>query len=244
MPEHILIIILLLLVAFFYASVGHGGASGYLAVFSLFGMAAADIKSSALILNVFVASVSFIQYYRSGHFKWKLFYPFIILSVPMAYLGTFIELDASLYKKILGICLLIAVIRVAGFLKPKKETEIKEVVLIPAILIGAVLGFVSGVIGIGGGIILSPLIILLHWGTLKQTSAVSALFIVVNSLAGIVGLWRQDTDFSPQLGIWVAVTVCGGALGAWWGSTKVHGKMLRNLLAGVLLFAALKLIFI
>ncbi len=244
MQEHILIILLLLVVAFFYASVGHGGASGYLAVFSLFGMAVADIKSSALILNVFVASASFFQYYRSGHFKWKLFYPFIILSIPMAYLGTFVELDPKLYKQILGVCLLIAVIRIAGFLKPKKETEIKEVALIPAILIGAVLGFVSGVIGIGGGIILSPLIILLHWGTLKQTSAVSSLFIVVNSIAGIIGLLRQDTVFNPQLGIWIAVTICGGFVGAWWGSKKVHGKMLRNLLAGVLLFAAIKLIFI
>src|ERR1700756_2058709 len=172
-----LILFLLFIVAFFYATVGHGGASGYIAMLTLLGISTSLIKPSALLLNIFVASVSYYHYYKSGYFKWRLFYPFAILSVPMAYAGSFIVLDPTWYKRILGFCLLIALLRIVGVFTKKENDEIKQVPLVTGLIIGAALGFLSGMIGIGGGIILSPIILLFNWGNLKETSAVSALFI-------------------------------------------------------------------
>lgn len=238
------ILFLLFIVAFFYSSVGHGGASGYIAVLSILGISAAIIKPSALLLNVFVAGIAFYQYYRNGHFRWKLFYPFAILSIPMAYLGSFIELDPTWYKRILGVCLLIAALRIIGAFNRKETIVPKELPLIAGLLIGAALGFISGMIGIGGGILLSPLILLFYWGNLKETSAVSALFIVVNSIAGMFGLWKQNITWHPQVYLWLGVAIIGGFLGAYWGSKRATNITLKNVLASVLFLAALKLIFI
>jgi uncharacterized membrane protein YfcA len=237
------ILLLLFLVAFFYSTVGHGGASGYIAVLTLIGISPLLIKPSALLLNIFVASISFYHYYKNGHFRWKLFYPFAILSIPMAYMGSFIVLDPTWYKRILGVCLLVAIFRILGLFN-RKEITIKELPLISGLLIGAALGFLSGMIGIGGGIILSPIILLFRWGNLKETSAVSALFIVVNSIAGMVGLSKQEISWPPQVFLWIIVAVIGGFLGAYWGSKKAENKTLKNVLAVVLSFAAFKLIFI
>jgi uncharacterized membrane protein YfcA len=238
------ILILLFIVAFFYSSVGHGGASGYIAVLSILGISATIIKPSALLLNVFVAGIAFYQYYRNGHFRWKLFYPFAILSMPMAYLGSFIELDPTWYKRILGVCLLIAALRIIGAFNRKETVSTKELPLLAGILIGAVLGFISGMIGIGGGILLSPIILLFYWGNLKETSAVSALFIVVNSIAGMIGLWQQNIVWPAQIYLWLGVAIAGGFLGAYWGSKRATNITLKNVLASVLFLAALKLIFI
>ncbi len=238
------ILILLFIVAFFYSSVGHGGASGYIAVLSILGISAVLIKPSALLLNIFVAGIAFYLYYRNGHFRWKLFYPFAILSIPMAYLGSFVDLDPTWYKRILGICLLVATLRIIGVFNRKETVVTRQLPLITGILIGVVLGFISGMIGIGGGILLSPLILLFNWGNLKETSAVSALFIVVNSIAGIVGLWKQNIVWHPQVYLWVGVAIAGGFLGSYWGSGKAINTTLKNVLASVLFLAALKLIFI
>ncbi len=162
----------------------------------------------------------------------------------MAYLGAFITITPALYKQILGICLIIAVLRIVGFFKQNDSGNIKQVPLVAGILIGAILGFISGMIGIGGGIILSPLILLFSWGNLKETAAVSALFIVVNSLAGILGFLKQDVSIPSELFMWLSVAVVGGFLGAYWGSKRAENKMLKNVLAAVLLLAAVKLIFI
>lgn len=244
MIELAVILLIFLIVSFLYSSVGHGGASGYIAMLSILGMSSAIIRPSALVLNVFVASISFYQYYRAGYFRWKLFYPFALLSVPMAFLGSFVELDAIWYKRIVGICLLLAVLHIVGIFKPKDETTTKQLPFIAPILIGAGLGFLSGMIGIGGGIILSPIILIFGWGNLKESAAVSALFIIVNSVAGILGLWNQHIIWPPQMLAWIVVVIIGGFLGAWWGSKKADHKMLKNVLATVLFFAALKLIFI
>lgn len=244
MAELAVLLLLFLVVSFLYSSIGHGGASGYIAMLSILGMSSSIIRPSALVLNVFVASISFYQYYRAGYFRWKLFYPFALLSVPMAFLGSFVELDATWYKRIVGICLILAVIHIVGIFKPKDETATKQLPFITPILIGGGLGFLSGMIGIGGGIILSPIILIFGWGNLKESAAVSALFIVVNSVAGIFGLWNQDIIWPPQILAWIVVVIIGGFLGAWWGSKKAEHKMLKNVLATVLFFAALKLIFI
>ena len=244
MTELFYILILLFIVAFFYSSVGHGGASGYLAVLSIIGISTLIIRPSVLLLNIFVAGISFYHYYRSGNFRWKLFYPFAILSIPMAYLGSFVVLNPVLYKQILGICLLVAILRILGVFNPKQTIATKQLPIAAGIIIGAVLGFGSGVIGIGGGIILSPLILLFNWGNLKETSAVSALFIVVNSVAGMLGFLKQGISFPPQFFLWLIVAIAGGFLGSYWGSRRAENATLKKVLAAVLFFAAIKLIFI
>jgi hypothetical protein len=244
MNEQTGILALLFIVAFFYSIVGHGGASGYIAVLTLIGVSSLLVKPSALLLNIFVSAIAFYQYYRNGHFRWKLFYPFALISVPMAYAGSFINLDPTWYKRILGVCLLFAILRIMGVFNRKEITETKQLPLVTGLIIGAVLGFVSGMIGIGGGIILSPIILLFNWGNLKETSAVSALFILVNSISGMIGLLRQEVSWPPYIFWWLAVAVAGGLLGAYYGSKKATNTMLKNILAVVLFFAALKLIFI
>lgn len=154
--------LLLFLVAFLYSSVGHGGASGYLALMAFFSFAPETMRPTALILNLFVSLTAFIQYYRNGHFRWKLFWPFAIASIPAAFIGGLIVIDAAWYKKILGILLLFPVVRLGGVKFNSEKTD-KEQTLFASLLIGATIGLFSGMIGIGGGIILSPVILLLHW---------------------------------------------------------------------------------
>ncbi len=155
MESLILFYILLFLVAFLYSSVGHGGASGYLALMAIFSITPDVMKPTALLLNLFVSLTSFIQFYRGKHFNWKIFLPFAITSVPMAYVGGLITVDDNIYKKILGILLIIPIIRFLFFANIKVE-EIRKSNFILSLFIGAAIGFLSGLIGIGGGIILSP----------------------------------------------------------------------------------------
>jgi len=229
------------LIAILYSSVGHGGASGYLAFMAVLGFAPDTMRPAALILNVFVSSIAFISFARNGHFRFRLLWPFIVTSVPFAFLGGTFSVDARLYKIILGIFLLFAVARMLMGKKGSRGEQ-KEIVIPLALLIGALLGFFSGLIGIGGGIILSPVIILLGWATVKQTAAVSAVFILVNSLAGLSGFILKNE--LPSLGAaWIiAAGVLGAILGSWLGSFRIGEKYLRYTLALVLLFASVKLL--
>ena len=242
MESLVLFYSLLFLVAFFYASVGHGGASGYLALMALFSVSPEVMKPTALLLNLFVSLVSFIQFYRGGHFKWKLFLPFAIASVPMAYIGGLITVDANIYKKLLGFLLLIPIIRFLFFGNIKVE-EIKPSNVFLSVLIGAVIGFLSGLIGIGGGILLSPVLLLLKWSDMKQTAAISALFIFVNSISGLAGQLSKGIHFSPDMFAYVGVAFAGGVCGAYFGSLKFNQTILKYLLAIVLMVAAYKLLF-
>jgi len=226
-----------------YSSIGHGGASGYLALMALFAVETVFMKGSALLLNLFVAGFSFYQYYRGGHFKWKLFWPFALASVPMAFIGGGIELDPTIYKKILGICLLLAVVRLSGLLG-KENVNIRKLNLSIAVIIGLALGFFSGLIGIGGGIILSPIILLLGWGNMKETAAVSALFIFVNSGSGLLGMSTTGFEMHPQIYMWVVVAFLGGSIGAFSGARKLDNRILRYVLSFVLFAASVKLFFI
>ncbi len=224
-----------------YASVGHGGASGYLALMVIFGVSPALMKPSALVLNIIVSAISFGMYYRHGHFKWKILLPFILLSVPLSFLGARINIDAQTYKIILGICLLIATLRLVGVFGKANFHDTREIKFIPAMLIGGVLGFVSGMIGIGGGILLSPVLLLLKWADMKQTAAVSAAFIFVNSVAGISGAASSHQSFSPEIYAWVLAAVVGGSFGAFYGSSIFRYSVLKYILSAVLLFASTKL---
>jgi len=235
------LLVLIAIVAFLYASVGHGGASGYLALMFLFGISPTLMKPSALILNIFVSSISFYMYYRHGYFKWRILLPFILLSIPLSFIGARIHIDEHIYKIILGICLIIATLRLLGVFGKFNFDNLREVPFIPAMLIGGVLGFVSGMIGIGGGILLSPVLLLFRWANLKEAAAVSAAFIFVNSVAGIIGASTTGQVFSPDIISWVAAGVVGGTIGAYYGSRIFNYSVLRYILSVVLIFASYKL---
>lgn len=241
-PMELLFYGLLFLVAFLYASVGHGGASGYLALMALFGVAPEVMKPTALLLNLFVSLTSFIQFYRGKHFKWQIFLPFAIASVPMAFVGGLIHIDGNIYKKILGILLLIPVIRFWFFSK-MDVTDFRRSNWPLSLFVGGTIGFLSGLIGIGGGIILSPILLILRWTDQKQTAAISALFIFVNSIAGLLGQLQKGIQFSGHMYIYVGVAFIGGLAGAYFGALKFKQAILKNILASALLVASLKLIF-
>jgi uncharacterized protein len=238
----ILFYFLLFFVAFLYASVGHGGASGYLALMALFSISPEVMKPTALMLNLFVSLTSFIQFYRGKHFLWKIFLPFAIASIPMAFIGGKIQIDGTIYKQILGVLLLIPIVRFL-FFSNIKVTDFKKSNIPLSLLIGACIGFLSGLIGIGGGIILSPILLLLRWTDQKQTAAISALFIFVNSLSGLAGQITKGITFSADMYTYVAVAFVGGLCGAYLGALKFKQAILKNVLALVLLVAAYKLIF-
>ena len=233
---------LLFIVAMLYSSVGHGGASGYLALMAIYAFSPEVMKPTALILNLFVSLISFIQFYRGEHFKWKIFLPLAIASIPMAFLGGIITMEASMYKRILGTLLFIPVIRFLFFANIPDE-ELKKSNLALSVLIGSLIGFVSGLIGIGGGIILSPILLLLKWTNQKQTAAISALFIFVNSLSGLAGQLTKGINFSPDMLTYVAIAFAGGLCGAYFGALKFNQNILKNTLALVLMLAGWKLIF-
>jgi len=241
--ENIYLFLLILpIVAFLYASVGHGGASGYLALMALFSFAPETMKPTALLLNLFVAGISFFYYYKEGYFNKKLFLSFAITSIPLAFLGGTIEIDASIYKKILAILLVFAILKMLNVFGKESE-NIKEVKLWQGLIVGGIIGFFSGLIGIGGGIILTPIILLLHWGNMKEAAAVSALFIWVNSAAGLVGQFSSGITLETNTFIWVAVALIGGVLGGYFGSKKINNTNLRYILAFVLVIACFKLFF-
>lgn len=242
METIILFYILLFLVAFLYSSVGHGGASGYLALMAIFSFSPEIMKPTALLLNLFVSLTSFIQFYRGKHFNWKIFLPFAIGSIPMAFFGGLKTPNEDLYKKILGILLIIPIVRFLFFANIKVE-EIKKSNFILSVLIGLIIGFLSGLIGIGGGIILSPVLLLLKWADMKQTAAISALFIFVNSMSGFIAQIIKGIDFSADMYAYVAIAFVGGLCGAYFGSLKFKQNILQYLLALVLIVASYKLLF-
>lgn len=234
--------ILLFIVAFLYASVGHGGASGYLALMALFNMDPGIMKPTALLLNLFVSLTAFIQFYRGGHFKWKIFLPFAVASIPMSFIGGLVSLDVIVYKKILGLLLLIPVARFLFSPKSHRD-QLKESKIWISVLIGALIGFLSGLIGIGGGIILSPVLLLMGWTNQKQTAAISALFIFVNSLAGLGGQMAKGVSFDASMLSMVGIAFIGGLFGAWLGALKFNQRVLQYSLAVVLALASFKLLF-
>ena len=239
----IILLFLFAIVAFLYSSVGHGGASGYLALMAIAGIAPQFMKQSALIMNLAVSLFSFIGFYRAGYFKVKLFIPFMAASIPMAYWGGTMNLPDSIYKKILALCIFISIIRLVYQFEDNKEPN-REIPLWAGLFSGGSIGLLSGLLGIGGGIILSPLMLLMRWAKLKETAAVSALFIFVNSVSGLYGQIQKGGIYIPKdLQIAVLATIIGGLLGSYFGSQKFNSKTLKYLLAVGLSIACLKLLF-
>jgi len=235
-------LVLVTIVAFLYSSVGHGGASGYLALMVIFGISPAVMKQSALILNLFVSFIAFLQYYRQEFFRWKTLFPFIILSIPLSFIGAGIHINAHLYKMILAVCLFIAILRLLGAFGKNNNPINSTIRFIPALFIGGVIGLISGMIGIGGGILLSPVLLLFHWANMKETAAVSALFIFLNSVAGLAGTYSSGAALSPAIYTWLFAAIAGGIAGSFYGSSRFNNVVLKYILSSVLLFACFKLI--
>jgi len=242
MGNEIFFMLAICLVAFLYSSVGHGGASGYLGLMVLFGIDVALMKPTALTLNLFVSSIAFLSFYRAGFFRLRLLLPFVITSIPTAFLGASLEVPPELYKKILGVCLFIAALRIV--IRTGEDGERKKLSIPIALAAGALIGFFSGMIGIGGGIILSPLLLLTRWAGMKETAAASAAFIFLNSLAGLSGHLSAGMEMAPKMALWIGAVMVGGLLGSWTGGFKLSASQLKYLITAVLLIASIKLFVI
>ena len=243
MSEIIILVTLTFLVALIYSSVGHGGASGYLAILSFFAIPHEVMAASALCLNVFVAGLSFFIYWKARHFSWKLTWPFVLASIPFAFLGGLIKISPSLYAFLLGGALFLAGFRLLFNIdKNGSPLEARSSVGI-AVIIGALIGLLSGMVGVGGGIFLSPILILFHWADPKKTAATSAFFILVNSVSGLVGRYlRGGVYLTPQWSFMVLAAFVGGILGSRLGAYHFSSPWFRRILAFVLFLAVFKLV--
>ena len=223
-----------------YSSVGHAGASGYIAVMSLLSLAPEVIKPTALSLNILVGSIATWQFYRAGHFSWSLFWPFAALAVPCAFIGGQLNLPTQLFKMLLGLVLLYSAMRF--FVQSKQTTHIHEPPRTQALLAGAGIGFLSGLTGTGGGIFLTPLLLLMGWADAKRAAAVSALFVLLNSVSGLAGNISATKALPTFLLHLLIAAALGGMVGAYFGSRRIEPHAIKKLLAIVLLIAGFKLI--
>src|SRR5216110_3635430 len=229
------------LIEFLYSSVGHAGASGYIATMTLFGLAPTIIRPTALVLNILVASIAAFQFWRAGHFSWRLFWPFALLSIPAAYLGGYLQPSASVLKILIGVVLLFSAARLVVRRSDPPQTSAPSQPV--AISVGAALGFLAGLTGTGGRIFLTPVLLFCRWAHIRQAAAVSALFIWVNSIAGLVGYFTKVHSI-PSLGLILATAaIIGGAFGSHLGSRRFAVRVISLCLATVLLIAGKKLIF-
>jgi len=236
----------MLVAAFAYASVGHGGASAYIAAMALAGTAPADMRPIALALNLLVSGIATYKFARAGYFQWRLFWPFAVVSVPLAFFGGAITLPGDAYKVLVGIVLIYAAWQLWRSARVGEEMrEVREPRLPVAMALGAVLGLLSGLTGVGGGIFLSPLLLIAGWAGTKQTSAVAAPFIFVNSAAGLLaGFAIKSASLPVQIWILAAAVLAGGWLGAEYGSRRFANPFIRRMLAVVLAVAGAKMLFI
>jgi uncharacterized protein len=233
---------LIFVAAVLYSSVGHGGASGYLAAMALFGLAPAVMKPTALVLNIIVAAITTVKFYRAGSFDQSLFWRFAIGSIPCAFLGGMVSIPTQIYKPIVGLVLLYASVRL-GFSSVKSELpETRSPSTWLSVGLGMMIGLLSGLTGVGGGIFLSPLLLLMGWATVKETAGVSAAFILVNSVAGLLGYLTRLPTLPSGLWLWAIAAASGGFIGAEYGSSKIRSKSLQRLLAMVLTIAGIKLV--
>ncbi len=229
--------------ALLYAIVGHAGGSGYIAVLALAGFPLAEIRPTSLTLNVLVSLIATVEFMRAGHFRWRLFWPFMLGSVPLAWLGGTLQLAAMPFKILLGLALLFSAWRLlAKRIEPAVYRELK---LAPAIFAGSCIGLFSGLLGIGGGIFLTPLLLLLGWAIPKQAAAVSAPFILANSAFALAGFGMSNTITLPEhFPAYAAAVVTGGLIGAHLGSHHMRGRTIVTVLSAVLLIAGVKMLYV
>lgn len=231
----------IIVVAFLYSSVGHAGASGYIAVMTLCGLSATFIRPTALVLNIFVACVGTFQFWRAGHFSWRFFWPFALLSVPLAFVGAHLEVPPAMLRPLLGVVLLFSAVRL--WFRQGDPPTTSEPPIFVSLGVGAAIGFLSGLTGTGGGIFLTPLLLFCHWTYTRRAAATSVVFILVNSVSGLIGYISSGRPI-PREAWWLAiVAVVAGAAGSYLGSRRFAVRTISVLLATVLVIAACKLIF-
>lgn len=233
-----------LIVGALYAAVGHAGASGYLAVMALISIAPEVMRPTALAINVLVATIAIVQFARAGHFNWPLFWPFAATSIPAAFVGGMIRLPAHALKVAIGVVLLLTAFRMAWVaLNPPASKAGPSPPRAPvALTVGGVLGLVAGLTGTGGGIFLSPVMLLCNWADTKRTAATAALFILLNSAAGLTGLASAGWRPTPSLAVLATAACIGGLIGSTLGSRRATPRVLNIILAAVLLVAGAKLV--
>ncbi len=229
------------LVAFLYSSVGHAGASGYIATMALFGFAAAAIKPTALVLNILVATIGTFQFWRAGHFTWSLFWPFAVLSIPGAFVGGYLHLPPSIFKPLVGVVLLYSAARL--FFRREDPPHVRPPPIPLAMGVGAGIGLLSGLTGTGGGIFLTPLMLLFRWARTRSAAAISAPFILVNSTGGLIGHVSSGQQVPSVAWVLAIAAVIGGTIGSHLGSRRFPVRTITLLLAAVLIVAGTKLIF-
>lgn len=240
--EDAILAALILVAALLYSSVGHAGASGYLAAMALVGIAPAVMKPAALTLNILVAVIATTKYYRVGAFSWPLFWPFALASMPFAYLGGLMTLPGHIYKPLVGVVLIYAAWRSYRSAHHARQAIAARPPLWVLLLAGAGLGFLSGLTGVGGGIFLSPLLLFFRWAEVKVISGIAAAFILVNSIAGLLGVMTFAPALPSALPYWAVAAVVGGFIGAEYGSKRLGNPAIQKILAVVLAIAGAKMI--
>ncbi len=249
-PNVLLIAPLIFLIAMLYSAVGHGGASGYLAILSFFAFSPDEMASTALTLNILVAGLAFITFHQARYFSWRLTWPFIVTSIPAAFAGGRLAVPHETYYLVLAVVLLFAAFRLGWRLPEGEAGEIRDVppdqqvAPIAALSAGGGIGLLSGMVGVGGGIFLSPLMLLMRWADVRHTAATAALFIVVNALAGLAGRYSRDALIIGDLLPLLVAGFLGGVVGSWLGARSMTGQRLRQVLVLVLLVAAVKLVLL
>jgi hypothetical protein len=240
MTDALLVTLLIFLVAALYSTVGHAGASGYLAAMALLGVAPQAMRPAALALNILVSVIATVRFAGAGCFHWRTFAPFALASIPCSFVGGYWELPSPIYRRIVGAILIYAAIRLfAASAMTTPATRLPPTAA--ALSIGAVIGLLSGLIGVGGGIFLSPILLFMNWADPRRTAGVSAAFILVNSFAGLVGHIPRLDALPAWLPFGAIAAIAGGAIGSHLGARKFAGPTIRRLLAVVLLVAAVKL---
>ncbi len=244
MDDIIFLSILIFAAGLLYSSVGHAGASGYLAAMALFGLAPDVMKPTALTLNILVASIATIQFYRAGYFSWKIFWPFAISSIPFAFIGGAMSLPGNIYKQIVGIVLLFAAYHFFMQRQYATVNSTRPMHVPAAIFAGAGIGLLSGTVGVGGGIFLTPLVLYMGWAGTKTTASVSAAFILMNSISGLAGHISSVSFLHSEIYLWAFTAFLGGIIGSSLGSRHLANATLYSLLAVVLVFAGIKFILV
>lgn len=232
---------MIFLAAALYSSVGHAGASGYLAAMALFGLAPEIMKPTALVLNILVATLTATVFYRAGLLEWHRLWPFLLGSIPLAFVGGAVRLPGAVYRVIVGVILILAAARLV-FGSDDRVAKAGHAPVPAAAVCGGGIGLLSGLTGTGGGIFLSPLLIFTRWATTRQASGMAAAFILANSISGLAGHLASVRFLPASIAVWAVAAVSGGALGSLYGSRKLAPRTLQRLLAAVLLTAGLKLI--
>lgn len=233
---------LMAVAAALYSSVGHGGASAYLAIMAIFSVAPGAMRPTALALNLVVASFAAARFALKGETNWRLLFAFAAAATPAAYVGGTIELPPQVYRPLVGVMLLAAAARL--FWQPERlaRTGVRPPALAVSLPAGAVLGTLAGLTGTGGGIFLSPLIILLGWEDARKTSGIAAAFIVLNSAAGLLGNIASVQRLPPELPVLAVSVLAGAVAGSWLGVSRLPRHRLLQALAIVLVIASLKLL--